>query len=38
MTMSLRKRLLFAVNQDKSDYFAFPQNDSIFMGLKLFLL
>lgn len=25
-------------NQDKSDYFAFPQNDSIFMGLKLFLL
>lgn len=26
------------VNQDKSDYFAFPQNDSIFMGLKLFLL
>lgn len=24
------------VNQDKSDYFAFPQNDSIFMGLKLF--
>lgn len=26
------------VNQDKSDYFAFPQNDSILMGLKLFLL
>lgn len=26
------------VNQDKSDYFAFPQNDSIFMKLKLFLL
>lgn len=40
MTMSLRKRLLLikTINQDKSDYFAFPQNDSIFMGLKLFLL
>lgn len=24
------------VNQDKSDYFAFPQNDSIFMDLNCF--
>ncbi len=23
------------VNQDKSDYFAFPQNDSIFLSLTL---